>query len=60
VDLKAMAAIRRLQENPNLGEFRMHAALARIGIHLSARTCGRVMAMHRALYGLEKPKGPSR
>jgi putative transposase len=60
VDLKAMAAIRRLQENPNLGEFRMHAALAQIGIHLSPRTCGRVMAMHRALYGLEKPKGPSK
>src|ERR671912_825280 len=57
VDLEAMAAIRRLQENPNLGEFRMHAALAQIGIHLSPRTCGRVMAMHRALYGLEKPKG---
>jgi len=60
VDLKAMAATRRLQENPNLGEFRMHATLAQIGIHLSPRTCGRVMAMHRALYGLEKPKGPSK
>src|SRR5215211_5145187 len=60
VDLKAMAAIRRLQENPNLGEFRMHAALAQIGMHLSPRTCGRVMAMHRALYGQEKPKGPSK
>ena len=56
-----MAAIRRLQENPNLGEFRVHAALAQIGIHLSPRTCGRVvMAMHRELYGLEKPKGPSK
>ena len=60
VDLKAMAAIRRLQENPNLGEFRMHAALAQIGIHLSPRTCGRVMVMHRALYGLEKPRGRPR
>jgi transposase len=28
VDLKAMAAIRRLQANPELGEFRIHAALA--------------------------------
>jgi transposase len=60
VDMKAIAAIRRLQENPNLGEFRMHAALAQIGIHLSPRTCGRIMAVHRALYGLERPKGTSK
>jgi len=35
VDLKAMAAIRRLQANPELGEFRIHAALAQRGIDLS-------------------------
>jgi transposase InsO family protein len=60
VTLKAMEAIRRFQENPNLGEFRIHAALAQIGIHLSPRTCGRVLALNRELYGLEKPKGPSK
>jgi transposase len=60
VDLKAMEAIRRLQRNPNLGEYRVHAALAQVGIHLSPRTCGRILATHRALYGLEKPKGPSK
>ena len=60
VDLKAMAAVRRLQENPNLGEFRVHAALAQMGIHLSPRTCGRVLATNRKLYGLDKPKGPSK
>jgi hypothetical protein len=49
VDLKAMAAIRRLQVNPELGEFRIHAALAQQGIHLSPRTCGRILALHRAL-----------
>jgi putative transposase len=49
VDLKAMAAIRRLQANPELGEFRIHAALAQQGIHLSPRTCGRILALHRAL-----------
>jgi transposase len=49
VDLKAMAAIRRLQENPELGEFRVHAALAQLGIHLSPRTCGTILALHRAL-----------
>ena len=58
VTLKAMEAIRRLQENPHLGEFRIHAALAQIGIHLSPRTCGRILALNRELYGLEKPKGP--
>ena len=44
VDLKAIDAVRRLQKNPNLGEFRIHAALAQIGIHLSPRTCGRILA----------------
>ncbi len=60
VTLKAMEAVRRLQQNPNLGEFRVHAALAQIGIHLSPRSCGRILALNRALYGLEKPKGPVR
>jgi putative transposase len=58
VTLRAMEAIRRLQRNPNLGEFRVHAALAQIGIHLSPRTCGRVLAFNRELYSLKKPKGP--
>jgi putative transposase len=58
VTLKAMEAIRRLQQNPNLGEYRIHAALAQIGIYLSPRTCGRILAINRELYGLEKPKGP--
>jgi transposase len=48
VDLKAMAAIHRLQANPELGEFRIHAALAQRGIDLSPRTCGRILALHRA------------
>ena len=58
VTLRAMEAIRRFQQNPNLGEFRIHAALAQIGIHLSPRTCGRILALNREIYGLEKPKGP--
>jgi putative transposase len=56
VDLKAIDAIRRLQKNPNLGEFRVHAALRQVGIHLSPRTCGRILALNRRLYGYEKPK----
>ncbi|MDP9456467.1 MAG: helix-turn-helix domain-containing protein [Actinomycetota bacterium] len=58
VTLKAIEAVRRFQQNPNLGEFRIHAALAQIGIHLSPRTCGRILAMNRELYDMEKPKGP--
>jgi putative transposase len=54
VDLKAMAAIRRLQANPELGEFRIHAALLQQGMHLSPRTCGRILALHRAL-GAPRP-----
>lgn len=53
VTLKAMEAIRRFQENPNLGEYRIHAALAQIGIHLSPRTCGRILDTLRA--GARRP-----
>jgi transposase len=56
VDLRAMREVRKLQENPELGEFRIHAALARMGIDLSPRTCGRILALNRELYGLKKPK----
>ena len=59
VDLKAMDAVRRLQKNPGLGEFRVSAALAQVGIHLSPRTCGRILAINRRIYGYEKPEsGP--
>jgi len=58
VTLRAIEAVRRLQKNPNLGEFCIHAALAQIGIHLSPRASGRILALNRELYGLEKPKGP--
>ena len=52
--------IRRKQENPLLGAWRMHAALLQEGIKVSPRTCGRIMAKHRALYGWDKPKGPAK
>src|SRR3712207_3689827 len=41
VDLRAMDAVRRLQERPELGAFRMQAALEQAGIHLRVRTVGR-------------------
>ena len=50
VEPGAIARIRELQENPGLGEFRMHAALRREGIIVSPRTCGRIMAQNRKLY----------
>jgi len=60
VDLKAIDAVRRLQKNPDLGEFRIHAALAQLGIHLSPRTCGRILALNRRIYGYEKPESGSK
>jgi putative transposase len=55
VTLRALAVVRRLQANPELGEFRIQAALEQLGIHLSARTCGRLLALNRKLYGLPGP-----
>jgi putative transposase len=48
--------IRKQQENPLIGAWRMHAALLQMHIQVSPRTCGRIMAKHRALYGWEPPK----
>ena len=56
VDLRAITAVRDLQRNPELGGFRVHAALEQLGIHLSPRTCGRILALNRRLYGLKKPQ----
>jgi putative transposase len=55
VDLRAMNEVRKMQENPELGAFRVHAALERIGIRLSPRTVGRILAANREAEGLEKP-----
>ncbi len=56
VDLRAMVEARRMQENPELGEFRVQAALERMGIHLSPRTVGRILAANREAEGLPKLK----
>lgn len=50
VNLSTIATVRRFQRNPRLGEFRMHAKLKQMGIHLSPRTCSRIMALNRQLY----------
>jgi hypothetical protein len=54
--LRAVATVKRLQQNPELGAWRIHAALKRLGIALSPRTCGRILALNRRLYGLSGPK----
>ena len=60
VTMEIANEIRKKQENPLIGEWRMHAALLQEGIKVSPRTCGRIMAKHRALYGWNKPKGPAK
>jgi putative transposase len=57
VDLKTLETARTLQQNPLLGEFRLHTRLQHeFGIDLSPRTCGRILAHNRTLYGLPGPE----
>jgi transposase len=59
VSFREIQEVRRLARNPDLGAFRVMAALEQIGIKLSQRTCGRLLELNRNLYGLEKPeRGP--
>jgi putative transposase len=51
VDLAAVEAVRKLAQNPELGAFRVHAALRQMGFDLSRATCGRILAQVRAVYG---------
>ncbi len=44
-------------ESPELGAYRVRAALEQIGIHLSQATCGRLLSLNRKLYGVSSPKG---
>ncbi len=55
VTLRAIATAKELQANPALGEWRLHTALKQQGIVLSPRTCGRILALNRKLYGLARP-----
>ncbi len=49
--------VKKLASNPDLGAYRVMAALEQIGIKLSQATCGRLLALNRSLYGIEIPKG---
>jgi transposase InsO family protein len=56
-----MDVIRKAQENQEPGAHRVHSALEqKRGAEVSVRTMGRVMAVHRDLYALGKPKRSSR
>jgi len=48
-----------VQDSPELGAYRVRAALEQIGIHLSQATCGRLLALNRKLYGIEKKPPPA-
>jgi putative transposase len=56
VNFQALTAVRRLGHNPLLGAWRVHAALRQMGIKLSPRTVGRMLALNRALYNLPRPQ----
>jgi len=49
--------VKKLASNPDLGAYRVMAALEQIGIKLSQATCGRLLALNRSLYGLPQPEG---
>jgi hypothetical protein len=57
VTINAINEVGKLaRESPELGAFRVRAALEQIGIHLSQATCGRLLSLNRDLYGLASPK----
>jgi putative transposase len=58
--LRTMQEVRKMQINPELGEYRVSAALEQLGIKLSPRICGRILALNRALYHLQMPRSGGR
>jgi putative transposase len=56
VTLQAMQEVKKMQINPELGEYRVSATLEQLGIKLSSRTCGRILALNRHLYHLQMSK----
>jgi len=56
VTLAAIEEVRKLARNPQIGAFRVHAALKQKGFDLSRTTCGRILAQVREIYGYDTPK----
>lgn len=59
VTLKVSNEVRKLQENPLLGKFRVHTALKRLGMEVSPTTCGRIMAKIASSMGSSGQSGES-
>jgi putative transposase len=55
VTLREINEVKKLASNPDLGAYRVMAALEQMGIKLSRATCGRLLALNRNLYGIEVP-----
>lgn len=51
--LRAVQEVKKLAENPELGAYRVSAALEQLGIKLSRATCGRLLELNRDLYHLQ-------
>jgi putative transposase len=60
VTIRDINEVKKLASNPDLGAYRVMAALEQMGIKLSRATCGRLLALNRSLYGIEVPKGALR
>lgn len=56
VTLAAIEEVRKLAQNPEIGAFRVRAALKQKGFDLSRSTCGRLLAQVREIYGYDRPK----
>jgi transposase len=48
VTMRDMNEVKKLASNPDLGAYRVMAALEQLGIQLSQRTCGRLLALNRS------------
>jgi putative transposase len=56
VTIRDINEVKKLASNPDLGAYRVRAALEQMGIQLSQATCGRLLALNRKLYGLDLSK----
>ncbi|TMC14055.1 MAG: hypothetical protein E6J34_24065 [Chloroflexi bacterium] len=56
VTMRDINEVKKLSTNPDLGAYRVMAALEQMGIKLSRATCGRLLALNRSLYSIEVPK----
>jgi len=58
VDISTIQEIKKLSDNPDIGAYRVSAALEQMGIKISRATCGRYLSINRKLYHLQVPRKP--